>query len=285
MGALLDDPLIQTAVFPLATGIFAVGLLYLAGGPVRGRRLAAAAIVIAFLAAFAVIVGLPALPPPSSLGRVFWSAAAGAVLGLGIDAAGCEGRPAATLVGGWLAAALLWIALPALNGVGTIVAAILLAAGAWLAMGRTATAADGAAAPAITLLASALAVGGIALAGASASLAQLAFALAAATGGFLLWNWPVRRHAWGASGQVALGLVVLLVAALAFYSTAHAEALLALAPTLFADRLRDRLKLPATQFGRAAGTVALGAIAVLPALAAIGIAILLAAGSDASSGY
>ncbi|MHA7064616.1 hypothetical protein [Azospirillum argentinense] len=283
--ALLDDLVVQTALFPLVVGVAAVGVVRLAGGRTRGPRLAAAGVAAAFLAAYALIVGLPALPPPSSMGRLFWSAVAGLVIGVGADLAGLDRRRGTWLLGAWVTAALLWIALPVLPGsLDTITAAVLLLAGGWIALSRTAGEGEGAATPGVALLAAAVAVGGVALVGASASVAQLAFALAAATGGLLLWNWPVERHAWGNAGQAALGILVLLAATLTFFSSAHAEALLLVLPAFFADRLRDRLPLPRTAAGRAMGTVALTAIALVPAVAAVGVAFLLSAGSDVS-GY
>ncbi|UKJ77239.1 hypothetical protein [Azospirillum brasilense] len=283
--ALLDDLVVQTALFPLVVGVAAVGVVRLAGGRTRGPRLAAAGVAAAFLAAYALIVGLPALPPPSSMGRLFWSAVAGLVIGVGADLAGLDRRRGTWLLGAWVTAALLWIALPVLPGsLDTITAAVLLLAGGWIALTRTAGEGEGAATPGVALLAAAVAVGGVALVGASASVAQLAFALAAATGGLLLWNWPVERHAWGNAGQAALGILVLLAATLTFFSSAHAEALLLVLPAFFADRLRDRLPLPRTAAGRAMGTVALTAIALVPAVAAVGVAFLLSAGSDVS-GY
>ncbi|WP_114862070.1 hypothetical protein [Azospirillum brasilense] len=283
--ALLDDLVVQTALFPLVVGVAAVGVVRLAGGRTRGPRLAAAGVAAAFLAAYALIVGLPALPPPSSMGRLFWSAVAGLVIGVGADLAGLDRRRGTWLLGAWVTASLLWIALPVLPGsLDTITAAVLLLAGGWIALSRTAGESEGAATPGVALLAAAVAVGGVALVGASASVAQLAFALAAATGGLLLWNWPVERHAWGNAGQAALGILVLLAATLTFFSSAHAEALLLVLPAFFADRLRDRLPLPRTAAGRAMGTVALTAIALVPAAAAVGVAFLLSAGSDVS-GY
>lgn len=285
MTSLLDDLVVQTAVFPLLAGLAAVGLLRLSAGPARGRRVAAAGVAAAFLAAYAVIVGLPALPPPSSMGRLFWSAVAGLAVGFVADIAGLSRRLGSLLVGLWLAAAVLWVAYPVLpGGLTTVTAAAVLLAGAWFALSRAAGQSRGAATPGVVLLAAALAVGGVALVGASASVAQLAFALAAATGGLLLWNWPVERHAWGAAGQASLGILVLLTAALTFFSSAHAEALVAVLPAFFADRLRDRLPLPATATGRALGTVALAAIAIVPAVAAVGLALFLSAGTEAS-GY
>ncbi len=287
--ALLDDLVVQTALFPLLAGAAAVGAARLAGGRSLGPRLAAAGVAVAFLAAYALIVGLPALPPPSSMGRLFWSAAIGLLLGVGADLAGLDRRRGTLLLGAWMAAALLWIALPVLPGsLDTITAAVLLLAGGWIALSRnasrTAAEGEGVATPGVALLAAAVAVGGVALAGASASVAQLAFALAAATGGLLLWNWPVERHVWGNAGQAALGILVLLAATLTFFSSARAEALLLVLPAFFADQLRDRLPLPRTAAGRALGTVALTVIALVPAMAAVGVAFLLSAGSDVS-GY
>ncbi|QCN98308.1 hypothetical protein D3093_23855 (plasmid) [Azospirillum argentinense] len=283
--ALLDDLVVQTALFPLVVGVAAVGVVRLAGGRTRGPRLAAAGVAAAFLAAYALIVGLPALPPPSSMGRLFWSAVAGLVIGVGADLAGLDRRRGTWLLGAWVTASLLWIALPVLPGsLDTITAAVLLLAGGWIALSRTAGEGEGAATPGVALLAAAVAVGGVALVGASASVAQLAFALAAATGGLLLWNWPVERHAWGNAGQAALGILVLLAATLTFFSSAHAEALLLVLPAFFADRLRDRLPLPRTAAGRAMGTVALTVLALVPAVAAVGVAFLLSASSDVS-GY
>lgn len=283
--ALLDDLVVQTALFPLVAGAVAVGAVRAAGGRSRGPRMAAAGVAAAFLAAYALIVGLPALPPPSSMGRLFWSAVAGLLIGVGADLAGLDRRRGTLLLGAWVTASLLWIALPVLPGsLDTITAAVLLLAGGWIALSRTAAESDGAVTPGVALLAAAVAVGGVALAGASASVAQLAFALAAATGGLLLWNWPVERHAWGNAGQAALGILVLLAATLTFFSSAHAEALLLVLPAFFADRLRDRLPLPRTAAGRAMGTVALTVLALVPAVAAVGLAFLLSAGSDVS-GY
>jgi len=279
MNELLNDPFVQSSALPLALGFALVGAFRVAGGAAVGRRIAVAGIAAAFLAVFALVIGVPALPPPSSMGKLFWSAAAGLVLGLAADAVGLRGRAASALVAVWLGGSLAWIAAPAIaSAAEAATALILLAVGAWVAFGRLPSRAEGPAALAAVLLALALAVGGTALIGSSASIAQAALALAAATGGFLLWNWPVERHAWGVSGQAALGIVVLLAAVLAFFTQAQAALLLIALPAVLADHLRRRLPLPETGFGRAAGTAAMTVIAILPALAAIGAAYLLTGG-------
>ncbi|CAO3438499.1 hypothetical protein [Azospirillum doebereinerae] len=284
----LNDPFVQSSLLPLILGGVAVGVLRLVGGARTGRVLAPAGIALAFLGLFILVVGLPAFPPPSSMGKLFWSAAAGLALGLAADALGLKGRPVSVAVAAWLVLALGWIAGPALDSLATAVPLlVLLAVGAWVAFGGSAPdgrsnggsgTSSGPAAPAAVLLALALAVGVTALIGSSASLAQLGLALTAATGGFLLWNWPAERHVWGASGRVALGLPLLLAAILALYTQVQAATLLLALPALAAEPLRRRLPISDTGFGPALGTVAVTVLAVLPALAAIAAAWLLSGG-------
>jgi len=276
---LLHDPFVQSSALPLIISVLAVGILHRLA---PGRVLALAGIGVTFLIVFALVVGVPALPPPSSMGKLFWSAAGGLVLGVAADAVGVQGRAASVLVAAWLAAALVWIALPALDSaVAVLTVVILLAVGGVVAFGHPPDRTGGAPAPAASLLALALAVGGTALIGSSASVAQMALALAAAAGGFLLWNWPVERHGWGVSGQVALGIAVLLATVLALFTQTQAAELLLALPALLAGRLRHRLPLPETGFGRAVGSAAVTILAVLPALVAIGAAYLLG-GAEAS---
>lgn len=279
MTDLLNDPFVQSSLLPLLLGVAAVGGLWAVGGR-NGRALAPAGIALAFLALFVLVVGLPAFPPPSSMGKLFWSVAAGLALGLAADTLGITGRAASAAVAAWLVLALGWIAGPALDSAASFVPlAVLLAVGAWIAVtGASPSGEARPAAPAAVLLALTLAVGVTALIGSSASLAQLGLGLTAATGGFLLWNWPRERHVWGVSGRVALGLPLLLAAILALYTQVQAATLLLALPALLAEPLRRRLPIPDAGFGPALRTVAVTVLAVLPALAAIAAAYLLSGG-------
>lgn len=272
MTELLHDPFIQSSVLPLALSLLAVGVLHR-----LWRPLAAAAVGVVFLAVFALVVGVPALPPPSSMGKLFWAAAAGLLLGAGLDAAGVKGRSGAAVLALWLVAALVWIALPALDGLAAAVTlAVLVAGGAAFLFGTVPAGKGGPVGGAALLLSLALAVGGAALIGSSASIAQMALALAAAAGGFLLWNWPVARHGWEQAGRAALGIAVLLAAVLALFTRADAAVLLLTLPALLAGRVRPPL--PDTPAGRAAGAAAVTVLTLMPALAAIGAAYLLSGG-------
>lgn len=271
MTDLLHDPFFQSSLLPLLLSLLAVGVLHR-----LWRPLAPAAVGVVFLAVFALVVGVPALPPPSSLGKLFWTAAAGLALGAGLDLAGVKGRGGVAPLALWLAASLVWIALPALDGlVAVLTLAVLVVAGVAFVTGGPAGAPSPV--PAASLaLALALGVGGTALIGSSASIAQTALALAAAAGGFLLWNWPVGRHGWGLAGQAAAGVAVLLAAVLALFTQTQAEGLLLILPALLAGRVR--LPPAATPVGRAVSAAAVTVLTLLPAVAAIGAAYALNGG-------
>lgn len=289
MSEFAADPVFQTAIAPLLIGTVATGLLRFGGGPVAGRRLAAGGIGVAFLLCFLLILGLPMFPPPSAMGKVFWSIGAGLAVCAGADLVGLGARPARRLVALWLGASLVWIASPLLasGGIDATAAFRLLALAviAVTALRPGVAEAGEAATPAVILLFLAASVGGVAMIGASASVAQLAFALAAAVGGFMLWNWPVGRHAWGATGQLATGIALLLIGVLTLFSTARTELLLVVVPALLADRLRDRLPWAETASGRALSTLALALFAAVPAATAVTIAHLLSTGGEVPSGY
>lgn len=284
MSELLQDPFVQSSVLPLLVGLVLVGVLHL-----LRRSLAAAGIAAGFLAVFALVIGLPALPPPSSMGKLFWTSAAGLLLGIVADVAGVRGRVASVVLAVWLAASLLWIALPALDSAAAVVSVlVLLGTAAWVAFARGSEphgfephgseTVESPTAPAATLLALALAVGGTALIGSSASIAQMALALAASAGAFLLWNWPVERHGWGLSGRVATGIALLLAAVLALFTQTQAAVLLLALPALLAGRVRRVIPRGDGLIGRAASAAAVTMVAVLPALVAIGAAYALTGG-------
>ncbi len=279
MSELLQDPFIQSSALPLAVSLILVGALHL-----LRRPLAAAGVAAGFLVVFAMVVGLPALPPPSSMGKLFWSSAAGLLLGVAADAAGLRGRAVSAALAVWLAGSLLWIALPALDSMAAVVSVvILLATAAWVAFARGSQTAgseggESPTAPAASLLALALAVGGTALIGSSASIAQMALALAASAGGFLLWNWPMERHGWGLSGRVATGIAVLLAGVLTLFTQAQTAVLLLALPALLAGHVSRVLPQGHGPVGRAVSSAAVTAVAVLPALVAIGAAYALTGG-------
>jgi hypothetical protein len=275
MNDLLADPFFQSGVAPLVLGAALTGLTR-AG---LGSRAAAGGVLLTFLAVYLWVIGVPALPPPAAMGKLFWAGVAVLILAAILDI----GRPPAAVRGAALltvlVAALYWIIGAAVStpaeGVAALVAAVAVGLSVFPSSRVSENDPVAAAAP---TFAWAAAVGGVALIGGSASIAQLGIALTAATGGFLLWNWPKPRYAWGASGRGAQGLAVLLGAVLALFSSAPA---VALAPALLAPaalRLAARLPLPNNALGRALRPAASFTFAVIPALASIGVALALTGG-------
>ena len=280
----LNDPFVQSSLLPLLAGLVATGAMRLIGGVAHGDRLAPAGITLAALGVFVFVIGMPAFPPPSSLGRFAWSAAGGLLLGLFVDRF-LDGKPriGRLITALWFFAALAWIVGPA---IASLRDAILLAAplltGFLICVGFLPKAPYGSStAPAAATLSMGIAMGGVALIGGSAAVAQTSLALAAATGGFLLWNWPTERHFWGASGRVALALPALLAALATFYTAARVETLLVAPAALAAGVIAGRLPVPETRVRRGLRSAVVVVLALLVAVASVSAAYLFSgAGHD-----
>ncbi len=244
----IADLIIETAALPfvvaLATALLAFAL---------NRRYAALGLVLGFLAAYWLIMGLPPLAPRGSAQKLPYLAllAAGAGLAVEIGAARFRLlRPGLALalplvIGIWLG----WRGLA--RGEGTsfaAVAALVVAGGAvLLAYGQPPEAGRrGLEAPAVALVL-ALALGALALLGRTASTAQLAFALAAALGGQMLL--------FSEASRLGLAIATLVVAS---------------------PLAARRLKLPAGPSGDVLAPLATGVVALVPAALAIGIGLALA---------
>ena len=120
------------------------------------------------------------------------------------------------------------------------------------------------------LLIAAVGVSLIALIGSSASLAQLSGGLAAATGGFMLWNWPKARFSFGWSGVYGgVGVLFSFIVAMILFTNASKLALLLILPVFFAYRVTARLPLASRP---ALAPFVLAAVCLVP----VGIAVLIA---------
>ena len=267
----LSDPVVQT-LLPLAAAFLAALFLRILAGP----RRVPLAIAVGFLVGYIAIVGLPPFPPRSAGQKIVYIAAGAALLGLVVD--GLTSSPAARRIAAavaWTAAAA-WIAQVRL--VAGLAPGLLLPVAVWAAGLAALWSVDrgqgaGIRAPA-ALLAAAIGIGGLAIVAASASVGQLGLALAAAIGGYLLWNWPVTRDGFGATGLLAGGVVALsLILQLALFTRAPWPALAVLGLCFAAAGL------PAGGgsggLRRAAGAVLHLGLALVPAFAAWGLAHLL----------
>ncbi|MBV1787485.1 hypothetical protein KQ940_05390 [Marinobacterium sp. D7] len=264
MTSILDNPVIQSAVLPLLLSLGLTGLIRLVLGPAFGIRLAAVAVTLSFLVCQALIQA-PVFPPRSSSQKLPYLVAGALLLGLLIDSLDLRARVQQTAMAvlaitgiGWL----LYGRFDRIDVAGWILLPMLFAA-PMLAQQRCLERRDSLDGGILLLLASA-GIGAITLIGASASMAQIGFALMAALGGFLLWNWPTRRFPLNATVQLStLTALLALATQMLFYTKANGWALLLLTPLLLVDRVGRNMESQALRALLVTGTaVAVCAVAV-----------------------
>lgn len=289
--AFLNNPIFAASLLPLVVAVAVAGMIRLAGGPGRGAVLADAAIGLGVLAVFvAVFHAVPFLDPVSNraIGEV-------AVMGLVLGAALALKRPSPELQ------RMIALAAPAailfwLGGLRLLhqpwrelLVTALLALGGSAVFARLDRARGRGMDPLVLLLVASVGLAGTAFFAGSASLAQLAGGIAAATGGFLVWNWPVARWHFGPMGLLAGGGAFFAVAATLALRMPQPPlwSLALLVAVFFAEPLAARLRRGWPSGGR--GTVALlsralaplvlGLVAALPAFGAFAIAYLTTRGA------
>ncbi len=272
----LADPMVQSSALPLAVAFVACGLIRLIGGPGRGDVLAGIGIAIGFLAAYVSIIGWPPLVPRSSGQKLFFLTAAGAVVGFTLDLSLYRRGTLWAVLMLFPAAGIAWLAWPRLQAFAVTPENIRLAVllvGGWLTLHRLDRLGPAGTDPAVMLLFAALGVGGVAIIGSSASIAQMAFALAAAAGGFVLWNWPWQRYLFsGAAVFGGGGALVFLATQMTFFTGAPVEALALLLPVFFADAIAARVPKGSGLWAEAVGPVILGVLCMVVVAAAVGLA-------------
>jgi len=282
----LNDPAMQVGVLPLCLVLALAGFIRVIGGPERGPRLMGVAVVAGFLFALVLTAGLPPLPPPSPVQKIFYLTLLGAVAGFALDLAARPVRPQETLRVILPGLALLWLAWGQLVA-GVALAELATLAALWgggtlvLARLERAEAQAGGLSAAIMLIAAALGVAGIASLGASSVMTLSAVALAAATGGLAIWGYGVwlikrTRGPFGATtlfggGAGLLGMAYVLVL---FSPQASRVALVILLLVFFADMAAARIRLSGTLRSRVGGPILFATLAAIPALAAVGFALM-----------
>lgn len=278
----MNDLLVQSGLAPFAAAALGAGILRLSGGSARGPLIAAGGIGIGFLVGFVLILGTPVRWPQSSAEKLFAIAAVATLLGLALDLS--RDAPAVTRLIAALspAAALTWLGWPRVAGMDWMdIATLAAVAGAGgFVLTRLYASGPPATESGVKLMIACIALALVSIFGASASLGQLAGALAAATAGFLVWNWPVARFPAGAAAVLGGGLTfVALTGIVAVFTNAPKPALAMLLPIFFADLALSRLPRARHGLKQAMRPILLAAVALIPALAAVGLASLLGGGS------
>ncbi len=281
MDLLLNDPRLQSSLLPLVVSLILTGLLGF--GAKSGARLASTAVAAGLLVATLVIQGW-VFPPRAASQKLPYLIVAATLAGLFVDLKGLTGWLRRTLYLLAPVAMLAWlfggrVTTFDLLEWGYLVLLVVLSAVAYWRCEQNPRSIEGS----LNLLLVSLGLGAVVLIGASAMLAQVTFALAAALGGFLLLNWPRPRFPFAAAGQFATVTALAAVGAQAlFYTQSSGIALALLVSLLFADVLVRRVPLLNRATTPALRAVSLGLAGALFLPIVVGSAWLL---SDGGLGY
>lgn len=270
-----DNPAFQSAVLPFLLAAVVAGLIRLAGGSGRGALLAGAAVAVAVLVAYLVVLGTPPFPPRSSGQKLFYVAAAGLALGIAVDLSRVRGQFLVLLLLAFVGAASVWVGWPAWKRVAaapdTWMPAITLLL-LLIATVPLVRAAPNGISAAVMLLVAALGLAMVALTANSASLSQIAGALAAAVGGFLAWSWPKARFPVSAALLFgAMGAFAALTTQAALFTRADPWTLAPLVLVFLAAIPAARLTFGSGAVRAALSPLVIGFCAALPAALAVAL--------------
>lgn len=268
---ILINPAVQSGLLPLVLGVVLCLLVRLTGVRWAAPWTTGLAVGAAYLTSHVLTLGLPPLPPVSAQQKLLYVAAGFLALGIALDATAARRPVRLTVVTVAPVAALVWMGWPLLLRVGSAAVWLGLVAsalGAALVMARLERRLEDGLTVPVTIVAAAVGTGVVALLGGSASILQLALAIATAIGGFLLINWPHQRQDVGAALLLGLGgLVPVLAGQLVLYTKTPPLAVALLLPIAFADSLAERVPVP-----NALRPVLLGALCLVPFLLAVAAA-------------
>lgn len=285
------DPAVQSGLFPafVTLFLFAVFRFVSLGGSEKGPLLATIAIPIGFLAAYILILGMPAVPPRTSSQKLAYIALGGLLLGGLLDWIRPKGPawlvPAAGYL--WPAVIVVWIGWPKLAGydlfaVFTVVMLWIGGALAFVRLLRLRAQLPFSLAPGIMIMVASLGAAGLGVHYASISAAQLAGALAAALGAFLVWNWCaviVRPDGPTPMGRGAvfgsLSALFAIAAILALYTETSLWAMLFLVPVFFAHLVFGERPSGDGPFVRTFRPVLLFLVSIIPLLVMASVVLLI----------
>jgi len=279
----LTDPELQSSLIPLLLSIFLTGVLRVLGGQKMGGFLACAAVGVGFVLIAILVNGIPAFPPRSSGQKIVFLVGALTAAGVVIDLLNLSKLKRYLISALLLAAAVTWIALPLLKGftsAATLSWAVVVILSSVALFRLMQTSPSTLNAPTMVLC-SALAVGAVAMIGATATITQYSFALAALIGGFLLWNWPKFRFPFGTAAILGGGgALALLVTQQTLFTRGSSMPLLALVLVFFCDRALAKIKDFKRNPGPVFAPIILGAICMIPVALVVGTVFFLSADTD-----
>ena len=285
----LSSPPVQSGLIPLVAALVLVGLIRLIGGTGRGAALAGLGLALGVLASYWATLRVPGFPPVGATNKLFYILAVATIAGFAADLLAKEGmigRAVLVLAGPFAA---LWIGAdnalktPWPSGVAVLLVVLVTAAAGWKLQACARRSSE----VGTSFLVLAFALAGCAFLTNTASSAQLAGGLAAATGGFLLWNWPKARFPFNhAALATALALTGGITAQLAlFVPKLETYALIPLAAIPFLVPLGTRMVKGNGLVAQGLRPVAVGLLCAVPAFVAVLLVYLTVPESASSTGY
>lgn len=270
-----NHPAVQSVLLPLLIAFALSGAIRYIGGVHWGSRLAGAAISASMLIAIVQLLGLPPWIPRTGMQKLFYVVAVGLLFGATVElqAQNRNRTFSAGLVG--LTLSYLWLAWPQLNNPSfSLIAQLgMLYFVAAVSFWRLAELREQNLTPIVMLVLAAIGLAGVAFVSGSLSIAQLSIALAAAAGGFALWNWPVYRFPFGTVGVTGSGIAFLALLAVTLLLTdASPIALTTLILIFFANIISRRLPGGTGRLRDVLDPIYLALVAAIPT----GLAIILA---------
>lgn len=287
MSGFFAYPLVQSVFIPVLGGFVLTGVIRFLNGKARGPRVASASVGIGFLVGYGLIAGSPALPPNTAVEKLAYLVTAALVLGFLLDFVNVPKaiRWFAFVLGS--AAALYWLSGPKIETGGTLtyLTLIVLWFGSLISLWRLEVGGGADLVPSIKLIAVALGLGAVAIFGRAADLGQMAFGLATALGGFMLWNWPKNRYPYGATLLLTAGGGLAAISfTLALYTATSSIALALLLLAMFGDLAAKHVKLGSSGLAKVIQPLVLTGACLIPVLAAIAVAYLQSTLEDAGLG-
>lgn len=282
MTQFLADPLIRLVVAPLLFSAVLTGAIRFAGRVGAGRRAAGASVAIAFVWLCALLLGLPEFPPAADGSAIVYAVAAGLLIGAAFDLA--DGHTPTVDVAAWAigigfpVAASWWLAgAPPLvdTGAAPLTNATLTAVAWLIAELRLRRLAEDSRIGTVMLAMAALGLGSVAwIAGAEVE-RGLGIGLAAAFAGFLVWNWPRARFAFGYALMLGGGAALFATAQrLATGPGTLAPALILLMFVFFADSVSWRFRRGSDAAWRVLHPLVIAGLALLPVILAAAAALI-----------
>lgn len=244
----LQHPLIESLALPLAVAFALAGVLRVTGSGTRDVPFASLGVGIGFVLAIYLVSDGLAWPPRTALQKLPYIAAGALAVGVLLEGIAIARLWSFVAAAAMFVGALLWLAWPqfAQATAGDLGMLLLFFLAGVIVLWRLSPA-ERKSDPteAVMLVLAALGLSGAAFNAGSLVLFQLGLALAAAVGGFVLWNWPRPRLRFGPSGRLAGAIGLLgIIALLLMLSDIRPWALLSLLPVFFADRAARLLPVP-----------------------------------------